>query len=221
MSAEARRYGNRMNANPRPPLLTNRRELTREVGGLIYNENGLNAPYIFQRQPTLSGLKTLRDLNTTGFGWDGHLDAIWKPHKNWQFGLSYRSPSTVHSTGDASGDVGLQLGAPSVPFHYDAEVVNHFAQTLSIGAAWQAHPRWRVFTQLDWINWQEAFDELQVRLTHGTSAAVNGAVGSDTLEDAVPLRWRDQIVYRTGCEVTLSDQWRLRFGYSYGRRPAA
>ena len=115
--------------------------------------------------------------------------------------------------------MGLQLGAPSVPFHYDAEVVNHFPQTLSIGAAWQAHPRWRVFTQLDWINWQEAFDELQVRLTHGTSAAVNGAVGSDTLEDAVPLRWRDQIVYRTGCEVTLSDQWRLRFGYSYGRSP--
>jgi long-subunit fatty acid transport protein len=39
--------------------------------GLVVNSNTLKAPYIFQQQPQLAGLKVLLDLNTRGVGWNG------------------------------------------------------------------------------------------------------------------------------------------------------
>ena len=39
--------------------------------GADYNSNTLDAPYIFQQQPVLQGLKTLLDLHTTGMAGTG------------------------------------------------------------------------------------------------------------------------------------------------------
>ncbi len=186
--------------------------------GLVYNDNKLKAPYIFQNTP-LAGAKTLLDLNTDGLGVNAQFGAIYKPNDRWQFGVSYRTETSVRSRGDANGDVGAQLALPSVPFHYDAQVNNHFPQMATAGAAWQFHPRWRVSAQLDWINWSDSFDRLPVKLYNGSNAAVNGAMGSSTVEDEVPLNWKDQFVYRTGIEFAASESWKLRAGYSYGNSP--
>jgi long-chain fatty acid transport protein len=42
--------------------------------GIIYNENDLHAPYIFQQQPQLAGLKVLLGLTTHGYGWHGRAE---------------------------------------------------------------------------------------------------------------------------------------------------
>ncbi len=186
--------------------------------GLIYNDNKLQAPYIFQNTP-LAGAKTLLDLNTDGFGVNAHFGAIYRPNDRWQFGVSYRTETSVRSRGDATGDVGTQLAVPSVPFHYDAQVNNHFPQMATAGAAWQFHPRWRWSMQLDWINWSDSFDRLPVKLYNGSNPGVNAAMGSSTVEDEVPLNWKDQFVYRTGIEYAASEEWKLRAGYSYGNSP--
>ena len=47
--------------------------------GADYNENTLHAPYIFQSQPVLAGLKTLLDLQTKGVGWNGSVGVLAKP----------------------------------------------------------------------------------------------------------------------------------------------
>jgi hypothetical protein len=49
--------------------------------GADYNENTLHAPYIFQSQPVLAGLKTLLDLHTNGVGWNGSVGVLAKPTK--------------------------------------------------------------------------------------------------------------------------------------------
>ena len=186
--------------------------------GLVYNDNKLQAPYIFQNTP-LAGAKTLLDLNTDGFGVNAQFGAIYKPNDRWQFGVSYRTETSVRSRGEATGDVGTQLGVPSVPFHYDAQVNNHFPQMATAGAAWQFHPKWRLAVQLDWINWSDSFDRLPVKLYNGSNPGVNAAMGSSTIEDEVPLHWKDQFVYRTGIEYAASEAWKLRAGYSYGNSP--
>ena len=192
--------------------------------GPVYNENTLQAPYIFQTQTALKGVKTLLDLNTSGVGWNGQVGLLLHPNRDLQFGFAYKSPTTVHSHGDASGNAGVQLanlglGAARPDFHYDAEVVNHFPQMVSGGFDWQACPRCRLSFQVDWINWNEAFERLPVKLTHGNNSDLNGLVGSNAMEDDVPLNWKNQLVYRGGIEYTLTEGLWLRGGYSYGNNP--
>jgi len=189
--------------------------------GLLYNENTLKTPYIFQSGP-LTGAKTLLDLNTSGFGVDGQVGVLFKANDKLQFGLAYKTSSRVDSRGDASGNVGAQFGSPGNPaynFHYDAQVINHFPQMVTAGASWKFHPKWRLALQLDWINWGGAFSQLPVNLSNGNNAAINGAVGTNSLQDGVPLNWKDEFVYRGGLEYDLNDNWVLRGGYAHGNSP--
>lgn len=183
--------------------------------GLIYNDNTLVAPYVFQQTPGLAGLKTLLDLNTDGFGVDGTVGALWKATDTIQVGVSYKAPSTVESHGRATGDLSEQLGNPpgTTPFGYDAEVINHFPQIASAGVSWKATPDWRFTAQVDWIGWRDAFDDLQIHLTKGTAGV------PASLNDQVPLRWKDQWVFRGGAEYNLCENWAVRGGYSYAQSP--
>lgn len=192
--------------------------------GLLYNENKLQTPYVFQSQPLLKGAKTLLDLNTDGYGVDGQVGILYHPRDNLQIGLSYKTPSKLETHGDAFGNAGVQLsqlglGGARPDFHYDAEVKTHFPQIVSGGVSWRPHRRWRLLAQVDWINWGDSFDQLPVILTHGNNADINGVVGSSSLEDHIPLSWKDQFVYRGGVEYALCENLFLRAGYAYGRNP--
>jgi long-chain fatty acid transport protein len=191
--------------------------------GLIYNENKLHAPYIFQTQPTLRGLKTLLDLETSGFGWNAAVGVLFRPRDDVQVGVSYKSEAKVHSYGDASGNIGAQfatLGLALRPdFRYDAEVVTDFPQMVMAGVSWKFFPRWRLALQVDWINWSDTVDELPITLTRGNNADINGVVGSAAFKDEVPLKWRDRFVYRVGLEYAVADNLWLRGGYAYGDSP--
>jgi len=192
--------------------------------GLIYNQNTLVTPYNFQNLSPSSdaiydGAKTLLNLHTSGYGWNATAGLLYRPTTNLQFGISYKSPTTIYSTGDASGDAYAQFGAPpgSVQFHYDADVRNVFPQEVSLGSSWKFHPQWRAAVQLDWINWANAFRTLPVGLHGGTGPAAS-VLGPD-IQDNVPLNWSDEWVYRVGLEYYVTENLSLRVGYSYGNSP--
>ena len=194
--------------------------------GLIYNQNELVTPYVFQNlQPPAdapyNGAKTLLNLNTSGFGWNAQIGLLYRPLTNLQFGLSYKSQYTVHSTGDASGDPYAQF-PPTPPgplaFHYDAEVDNTFPQQVSVGASWKFHPQWRLAAQVDWIDWADAFSTLPVILKNGNNPTVNSVLGS-SFQDNIPLNWKSEFVYRVGLEYAMTQNLYLRAGYSYGHSP--
>ncbi len=192
--------------------------------GLLYNENRLQAPYIFQSQPTLRTAKTLLDLQTDGFGWNAQGGLRWRPVENVALSLSYVSESTIKTHGSASGNAGVQftnlgLGGARPDFHYDATVTNVFPQQLSAGVEWKPASRTVIAAQFDWIDWSDAFDTLPVRLSGGNNADINGLLGSRKLNDDIPLRWRDQYVARVGVEQGFGEHWTLRAGYAYGNNP--
>lgn len=193
-------------------------------GGLLYNRNRLEAPYIFQSQPVLRTAKTLLDLRTEGFGWDVQVGLLWKPVKTVALGASYTTKASIRTTGHASADAGVQfarlgLGAADSTADYDAEVTNHFPQKASVGAVWNATPKLTVAAQIDWLNLADSFDTLKVRLKSGNDRDLNGLVGSDRLDDDIPLKWRDQWVGRIGLEYALDAHWALRAGYAYSTNP--
>ena len=192
--------------------------------GLLYNENQLQTAYVFQKQPVLRTAKTLLDLQTDGFGVDGQFGLCWQPLRAWTFDLAYTIPSRVETHGKAMGDAGVQLanlglGAARPGFEYSAQVINTFPGTLSAGLAWQARPGLTLAGQFDWIHWSGAFTSLPVRLTSGSNADLNGLVGSDRLNDDIPLRWGDQYVGRLGVEQAFGPRWTVRAGYSYANNP--
>jgi long-chain fatty acid transport protein len=198
-------------------------------GGLIYNENRLVTPYVFQNlQPgpdgpkngAYDGAKTLLNLHTSGFGWDIQTGLIYRATTNLQFGLSYQTETRVDTTGGASGDPSLQFGHPqgTLPFAYDANVRNIFPQDITAGGSWKIHPQWRLALQVDWIDWQEAFHTLPVKLSDGNNATVNSVLGS-SFKDLIPLNWKNEFVYRAGVEYDVTKDVALRAGYCFGGSP--
>jgi len=198
--------------------------------GAVYNENKLTTPYIFQNlspggpgQPAnsaLDGAKTLLSLHTSGYGWNGMAGMVWRPLPDLQFGLSYESETQINSTGTASGDPSLQLGLPmgTVPFHYDAAVKTVLPQQVKAGVSWQFHPQWRLALQLDWIDYKDAFQTLPLSFSNGNNPTTNHALGS-SFNEAVPLNWQSEFVYRAGIEFNVTDNLVLRTGYAYGGSP--
>jgi long-subunit fatty acid transport protein len=192
--------------------------------GADYNSNTLDAPYIFQQQPVLKGLKTLLNLHTTGYGWNGSAGALIRPTRSVELGLAWKSSTTIISNGAASGDANAQfaaLGLAGVPstFNYSAQVRNVLPQSVLANVAWRLNPRWLLAFQTDWVNWHNAFVTLPVTLTNGTNAAINGLLNSTTLKDGVPLGWKDQYSFHIGGERLLTERTSLRFGYAHANNP--
>lgn len=191
--------------------------------GLVYNTNNLTAPYIFQQQPQLAGLKVLLNLDTHGYGWNGNAGVQWQPVSQMRVGLAWKSETTIRTSGAADGSASAlfaALGINSDPtFQYKVQVLNHLPQAFDGGVTWRAdrHMVWQA--QGDFTVWGQAFQQLPVALTQGTNATINSIVGSNAIQDAVPLHWNNQIGVHLGVDAPLGEFWTLRGGYSYETNP--
>lgn len=191
--------------------------------GLDYNPNTLQAPYIFQQQPQLAGLKVLLDLSTQGFGWNGSAGLQWHPSSRLQIGAAWKSPTWIQSHGSVSGTASAQFAALGINadprFHYLAEVDNELPQTAALGTAFPLGRRAQVSLEGDWTNWGDAFRQLPVKLIQGDNATINSVAGSSSLQDAVPLHWRNQASVRAGVEIPLARGWNTAAGYAFASDP--
>jgi len=191
--------------------------------GADYNTNTLEAPYIFQSQPQLAGLKTLLDLHTSGVGWNASVGAIAHPTHKLELGLAWKSRTVIDSTGNASGNAYAQFAALGVSapatFTYNAQVQNVLPQSILASLAWQANSHWLFAFQTNWINWKEAFVTLPVSFTDGTNTTINSIVGSNAMQDGVPLHWKDQYAFHVGAERSLTESTTIRAGFAHANSP--
>jgi long-subunit fatty acid transport protein len=191
--------------------------------GVVYNANELNAPYIFQEQRALQGLKVLLGLTTQGYGWNGSAGAQWQPTAHLRAGLAWKSGTTIHTQGDAHGTASALFAALGLDvdptFHYHAQVMNHLPQAFDAGLTWRAPHGMDLSVQGDFAAWGQAFQQLPIRLTNGTNSTINSVVGSPNFNDAVPLNWRNQGTFHAGLEQHVSESVMVRAGYSYATNP--
>jgi long-chain fatty acid transport protein len=191
--------------------------------GANYNQNTLDAPYIFQTQPVLAGLKTLLAMHTDGVGWNGSVGVIAQATRSVQVGAAWKSRTVIDSTGHASGDVSAQFAALGVnapsTFTYNAAVQNVLPQSVLGDISWQTSKHWLFAFQADWTNWHDSFVNLPVTLTNGTNVTINSLVGGTTLQDSVPLHWKDHYGFHAGAERTLTENTVVRFGYAHANDP--
>jgi long-chain fatty acid transport protein len=191
--------------------------------GAVYNSNSYDAPYIFQSQPQLAGLKTLLDMHTNGVGWNASFGALAQATRTLQVGVAFKTRTVINTTGNASGDAyaqfaALGINAPST-FAYTAKVQNVLPESVVANVAWQATHNWLFAFQTDWINWKDSFVVLPVSMTNGTNAVINSVVGGNSFNDGIPLRWKDQYAFHVGVERRLLESTVLRFGFAHANSP--
>lgn len=90
---------------------------------------------------------------------------------------------------------------------------------MAVHGEWAVKPSLRAVAQVDWINWKTAFADLPVHLTGGNNADINSLLKSSTLDDSIPLHWRDQYVVRLGLEKSWLENVKLRTGYARATNP--
>jgi long-chain fatty acid transport protein len=196
------------------------------VGGsvsMVWNHNELSAPYIFQTQAPLVGLKTMLDVKASGTGWGASLGAVVKPSRTVTAAAAWRSSTSLTTHGDASGDAWAQFAAAGIvapsAFEYSAAVRNAFPSMWGAAAGWDVTPQWRVAGQIERWGWRDAFSSLPITLTNGSNPAINGLVGSSTIVEDVPLAWKNQVVTRAGVQYAWRPAVVVRGGYAYGASP--
>jgi long-subunit fatty acid transport protein len=191
--------------------------------GLVYNENNLHAPYIFQQQPQLQGLKVLLALTTRGYGWNGSAGVQFRPTSRIHTGLAWKSGTTLRTQGDANGSASALFAALDISsdptYHYHAQVENHLPQAFDAGVSVQTSHHLTVALQTDFTAWGQAFQSLPVTLTGGTNATINSVVGSTRVQDSVPLHWNNQAAIHFGAEVPVNESWAFRAGFSQASDP--
>jgi long-subunit fatty acid transport protein len=191
--------------------------------GLVYNTNNLNAPYIFQQQPQLAGLKVLLSLGTHGYGWNGGAGLQWQPSTRLHAGLAWKSGTTLRTQGTASGTASAlfdALGVTANPaYTYHAQVENHLPQAFDAGVSWQTSRHMTLAFQTDFTAWGQAFQDLPIKLTNGSNATINSVVGSSTIHDDVPLHWSNQAAFHGGIELPVAESWAIRAGFSHANDP--
>jgi long-subunit fatty acid transport protein len=97
--------------------------------------------------------------------------------------------------------------------------LNHLPQAFDAGFSWKSnrHMIWQA--QGDFTAWGQAFQQLPVTLTGGTNATINSVVGSNAMQDSVPLHWNNQIGLHFGVDSPVGENWTVRAGYSYMSNP--
>ncbi|GAA5483392.1 hypothetical protein Hsar01_02623 [Haloferula sargassicola] len=191
--------------------------------GAVYGRVDFDAPFIFQTHPALAGAKVDLDLATDGWEAMYEFGAVWEPRDDVRVEFHCRPQVTLDLDGRAGADFSAQLpplglgGTPALA-NYRAHTRNALPTVAGAGLAWQMLPRFKAGLRLDWIGWGNAFDVLDVSLTGGTNAAINGAIGAH-VADRVPVRWKNTWVIGLGGEYEIDDQWSLRGGWRWGESP--
>ena len=189
----------------------------------VYNQNTLDAPYIFQTQPVLKGLKTILNLHTAGIGIGSSYGVRAKIRNRVELDAAYRTRTSITSTGSAAGNLSALFAALDVTsdpaFSYRAKVKVVMPQSALVSATWLVNARTRLSVQGDWIDWSRSFRTLPVSLTNGNNAVVNSLLESTSLNDTVPLDWKQQFTIRAGIQRSLGESFSFSAGYLHGNDP--
>jgi long-chain fatty acid transport protein len=126
----------------------------------------------------------------------------------------------------ASAAVGAQFASMGIDASkgmaavYDLEAKLTNPQSLGFGAAYQFLPKVNLSMDLEWINWKDAYDKMDLNLTGGQNPNINrllGNTGDFSVE--FPMQWKNSILVRVGGEYAVAPTTILRAGYAFGSNP--
>jgi long-chain fatty acid transport protein len=85
---------------------------------------------------------------------------------------------------------------------------------VAVGLAFKPTDDWLLSFKLNWLNWDDAINEVTLRATKPNNASAKSVYGSPMNAD-----WKDQWVVATGVAYTWDDRTTLYAGHNYGKNP--
>ncbi|TWI95296.1 long-subunit fatty acid transport protein [Mucilaginibacter frigoritolerans] len=139
-------------------------------------------------------------------------------------GIIQQNPGTTQAQAQQQAtqqftQLGIDL-TKGVKDTYAADAGLKLPQSISGGFSYAASKKIRFGADVEWINWANAFSNLNINLTQGTNPNINRLLGTNgTIAIPFPLQWKNTIEIRTGGEVDVTQGITLRAGYIYGGNP--
>lgn len=85
---------------------------------------------------------------------------------------------------------------------------------VAVGLAFKPTDDWLLSFKLNWLNWDDAINDVKLRATRPNNAAAPSVYGSTN-----PADWKDQWVVATGVAYKWDDRTTLYAGHNYGKNP--
>lgn len=139
-------------------------------------------------------------LSFEGNGWAAGFNAglLWKINSQFQFGLNYRSATTVDLKGDTTWNLlGLNPTASSEW---------KFPQNIVAGLSFRPTPAWNLEFNVDWTDW----NRLNTFVIQ--QQAVPGLPANPL---PLPFHWESSFYYEFGATRYLDNGWTVSGGYIY------
>jgi long-chain fatty acid transport protein len=149
--------------------------------------------------------------DSKGWGFGATFGLHVRPSEKFSFGLTFRTPTSVKMTGDATiagvGGLGYQTKS-----EFDRDVTS--PMWIAGGVAFKPIENLTITADAQYTNWG-ALDELDTEFKDNAWKAFMGQSGGDKLT----LHWEDKTQLRVGIEYVISNI-ALRGGYYYDPAPA-
>jgi long-chain fatty acid transport protein len=99
---------------------------------------------------------------------------------------------------------------------YSDASVKGFAlpREVAVGLAFKPTDEWLLSFKLNWLNWDDAINDVKLRATRPNNAAAPAEYGSTN-----PADWKNQWVIATGVAYKWDDRTTLYAGHNYGKNP--
>lgn len=142
-------------------------------------------------------------------GWTAGYNAglLWRPHEKWQFGVSYRSETSIEFEGNT------ELSAPPIPGLYPngldvtrpATTDFAFPRNVVVGVSFRPTPDWNLEFNVDWTEWSDL----------GTLVIQQTPVPGLPTDVSLPLNWENSFYYEFGVTRYLAKGWSISGGYIF------
>lgn len=116
------------------------------------------------------------------------------------------------------GQMGIDL-TKGVAAEYSLDVNMKLPMSIGYGMSYQACSKFKLALDLEWLNWANAFDKMELKLSNGTNANINKMIGGSSFNMDFPLKWKNTVIIKGGGELSLTKQFTMRLGYAYGSNP--
>ncbi|MGQ3089748.1 MAG: OmpP1/FadL family transporter [Methylophilus sp.] len=144
----------------------------------------------------------------------------------FKLGMQYRITPTLTLAAAYSEKTELPLtggslvadftGAGLGKVKYSDASVKGFAlpREVAVGFAYKPSDSWLLSFKLNWLNWEDAINDVRLRATNPNNPAAPAVYGSPSAAD-----WKDQWVFATGVAYNWDDRTTIYVGHNYGKNP--
>ncbi|MFH2068232.1 MAG: outer membrane protein transport protein [Candidatus Omnitrophota bacterium] len=137
-----------------------------------------------------------------GEGYGYNLGLLYKPSEKHSIGGTFRSGYSIKHTGHFSmTGIPLFLGGPD--FRTPSSVKMNFPNMAGIGYAYRPNKRWKIETDLEWIEWSSL-----------KNLTIDLALPAPSRQE-IAKDWEDTLSPRIGIEFRPDVNWKLWAGYVY------